>query len=74
MQPQEQDGGTILSREVSNPSLVNTGQASGLDGQEQVADSHRTETAAVVTAPKEVFSSSAVAVQAYSGQFCLKSS
>lgn len=64
----------ILSPEVSNPSLVNAGQASGLDGQGQVAESRRTETAAVVTAAKEVFSPSAVAVQAYSGQFCRKSS
>lgn len=55
-QPWEQDGQMILSHEVSNPSLVNAGQVSGLDGQGQVAESRRTETAAVGTAPKEVFS------------------
>lgn len=73
-QPQERDEEMILSHEVSNPSQVKAGQVSGLDGQGQVADSRRTETAFVVTAPKQVFSPLAVAVKAYSGQFCRKSS
>lgn len=33
MQPQEWDEEMILSQEVSNPSQVKAGQASGLDGQ-----------------------------------------
>lgn len=53
MQPQEQDEEMIPNHEVSNPSQVKAGQASGLDGQGQVADSHRMETAAVVTAPSK---------------------
>lgn len=53
MQLQEQEGEMILSHDVSNPPQVKAGQASGLDGQGQVADSHRTETEAVVTAPRK---------------------